>query len=81
MGVFGTNLDERLDEMAQPLFKDERMFTLMADPKLEGNYPTKGKTVEADDERAEEKTNAMPSGKNIVLEIKKDTQSGAWQRD
>ncbi|KAI3963961.1 hypothetical protein MKW92_006202 [Papaver armeniacum] len=27
---------------AQPLFKDRRKFTLMADPLLEGNYPIKG---------------------------------------
>lgn len=27
---------------AQPLFKDRRKFTLMADPSLEGNYPIKG---------------------------------------
>lgn len=26
---------------AQPLFKDRRHFTLMADPLLEGNYPVK----------------------------------------
>ena len=27
---------------AQPLLKDRRKFTLMADPLLKGNYPTKG---------------------------------------
>lgn len=27
---------------AQPLFKDRRKFTLMADPLLEGKYPIKG---------------------------------------
>lgn len=27
---------------AQPLFKDRGKFTLMADPALEGNFPTKG---------------------------------------
>jgi hypothetical protein len=27
---------------AQPLFKDRRKFTMMADPVLEGKYPVKG---------------------------------------
>ncbi|XP_011658965.1 probable serine/threonine-protein kinase PBL23 isoform X2 [Cucumis sativus] len=32
---------KNLISWAQPLFKDRRKFTLMADPKLEGNYPVK----------------------------------------
>ncbi|WZZ28607.1 hypothetical protein YC2023_012008 [Brassica napus] len=32
--------DQRI--LASPLFKDKRKFTLMADPLLEGKYPTKG---------------------------------------
>ncbi|GMP65400.1 hypothetical protein CsSME_00026210 [Camellia sinensis var. sinensis] len=110
------NEEQNLVIWAQPLFKDKSMFTLMADPKLEGNYPTKGlyqalaiaamclqeeasarplisdvvtaleflstgKTVEADDEGAEEKMKLAPSGRNIVLEIEKDAPSGAWERD
>lgn len=27
---------------AAPLLKDRRKFTIMADPRLEGNYPVKG---------------------------------------
>lgn len=34
--------EQNLVTWAQPLFKDKRKFTLMADPKLEGNYPIKG---------------------------------------
>ncbi|KAL7217008.1 hypothetical protein ACSBR1_028850 [Camellia fascicularis] len=110
------NEEQNLVIWAQPLFKDKSMFTLMADPKLEGNYPTKGlyqalaiaamclqeeasarplisdvvtaleflstgKTVEANDEGAEEKMKLVPSGRNIVLEIEKDAPSGAWERD
>lgn len=33
--------EQNLITWAQPLFKDRRKFTLMADPKLEGNYPVK----------------------------------------
>lgn len=32
----------QINLQAQPLFKDKRKFHLMADPLLEGNYPTKG---------------------------------------
>ncbi|XP_038899488.1 probable serine/threonine-protein kinase PBL23 [Benincasa hispida] len=32
---------KNLISWAQPLFRDRRKFTLMADPKLEGNYPVK----------------------------------------
>lgn len=31
-----------IDLQAQPLLKDRRFFELIADPLLEGNYPTKG---------------------------------------
>ncbi|RZC80428.1 hypothetical protein C5167_043009 [Papaver somniferum] len=34
--------EQNLVTWAQPLFKDRRKFTLMADPLLEGNYPIKG---------------------------------------
>ncbi|KAL5548305.1 hypothetical protein UlMin_003536 [Ulmus minor] len=34
--------EHNLVTWAQPLFKDRRKFTLMADPLLEGNYPVKG---------------------------------------
>ncbi|PKI67678.1 probable serine/threonine-protein kinase PBL23 [Punica granatum] len=34
--------EQNLVTWAQPLFKDRRKFTLMADLALEGNYPTKG---------------------------------------
>uniref|UniRef100_A0A5B7BB23 non-specific serine/threonine protein kinase n=1 Tax=Davidia involucrata TaxID=16924 RepID=A0A5B7BB23_DAVIN len=34
--------EQNLVNWAQPLFKDKRKFTLMADPLLEGNYPLKG---------------------------------------
>ncbi|KAM7498859.1 hypothetical protein LguiA_023273 [Lonicera macranthoides] len=34
--------EKNLVTWAQPLFKDKRKFHLMADPLLEGNYPTKG---------------------------------------
>ncbi|XP_010267693.1 PREDICTED: serine/threonine-protein kinase CDL1-like isoform X2 [Nelumbo nucifera] len=34
--------EQNLVIWAQPLFKDRRKFTLMADPLLEGNYPVKG---------------------------------------
>ncbi|CAK9175513.1 unnamed protein product [Ilex paraguariensis] len=34
--------EQNLVTWAQPLFKDKRMFHLMADPLLEGNYPIKG---------------------------------------
>ncbi|KAK6946877.1 Protein kinase domain [Dillenia turbinata] len=34
--------EQNLVAWAQPLFKDKRKFTLMADPLLEGNYPQKG---------------------------------------
>ncbi|KAI4390096.1 hypothetical protein MLD38_002244 [Melastoma candidum] len=34
--------EQNLVTWAQPLFKDRRKFTLMADPSLEGNYPIKG---------------------------------------
>ncbi|KAI4340045.1 hypothetical protein MLD38_024920 [Melastoma candidum] len=34
--------EQNLVTWAQPLFKDRRKFTLMADPSLEGNYPMKG---------------------------------------
>ncbi|GAA0157801.1 hypothetical protein LIER_14988 [Lithospermum erythrorhizon] len=33
--------EQNLVEWAQPLFKDKNKFQLMADPKLEGNYPMK----------------------------------------
>ncbi|EXB50275.1 Serine/threonine-protein kinase PBS1 [Morus notabilis] len=33
--------EQNLVNWAQPLFKDRRKFTLMADPLLEGNYPVK----------------------------------------
>ncbi|TYK02588.1 serine/threonine-protein kinase CDL1-like [Cucumis melo var. makuwa] len=33
--------EQNLITWAQPLFKDRRKFTLMADPKLEGDYPVK----------------------------------------
>ncbi|KAG9137163.1 hypothetical protein Leryth_011986 [Lithospermum erythrorhizon] len=36
------NNEQNLVEWAQPLFKDKRKFHLMADPRLEGNYPMKG---------------------------------------
>ncbi|KAE9456557.1 hypothetical protein C3L33_11597, partial [Rhododendron williamsianum] len=35
-------LHEAANPPAQPLFKDKRKFSLMADPSLEGNYPVKG---------------------------------------
>ncbi|XP_061370401.1 probable serine/threonine-protein kinase PBL23 [Gastrolobium bilobum] len=34
--------EQNLVTWAQPLFKDKRNFTFMADPLLEGNYPKKG---------------------------------------
>ncbi|KAF6155461.1 hypothetical protein GIB67_019987 [Kingdonia uniflora] len=34
--------EQNLVTWAQPLFRDRRKFTLMADPSLEGNYPIKG---------------------------------------
>ncbi|KAF3960618.1 hypothetical protein ACB098_06G041000 [Castanea mollissima] len=34
--------EQNLVSWAQPLFKDRRKFTLMADPLLEDNYPVKG---------------------------------------
>ncbi|KAF7112256.1 hypothetical protein RHSIM_RhsimUnG0252000 [Rhododendron simsii] len=34
--------EQNLVTWAQPLFKDKRKFSLMADPSLEGNYPIKG---------------------------------------
>ncbi|RVW99611.1 putative serine/threonine-protein kinase PBL23 [Vitis vinifera] len=34
--------EQNLVTWAQPLLKDRRNFKLMADPSLEGNYPTKG---------------------------------------
>ncbi|XP_028053845.1 probable serine/threonine-protein kinase PBL23 [Camellia sinensis] len=34
--------EQNLVTWAQPLFKDKRKFTLMADPLLEGKYPIKG---------------------------------------
>ncbi|KAK4753320.1 hypothetical protein SAY87_022118 [Trapa incisa] len=34
--------EQNLVTWAQPLFKDRRQFTLMTDPALEGNFPTKG---------------------------------------
>ncbi|WZY73158.1 hypothetical protein YC2023_005398 [Brassica napus] len=34
--------EQNLVTWASPLFKDKRKFTLMADPLLEGKYPTKG---------------------------------------
>ncbi|KAL6974848.1 putative serine/threonine-protein kinase pbl23 [Sarracenia purpurea var. burkii] len=34
--------EQNLIAWAAPLFKDRKKFTLMADPKLEGNYPVKG---------------------------------------
>ncbi|XP_057473996.1 probable serine/threonine-protein kinase PBL23 [Actinidia eriantha] len=34
--------EQNLVTWAQPLFKDKRKFSLMADPALEGNYPLKG---------------------------------------
>ncbi|KAI8557617.1 hypothetical protein RHMOL_Rhmol04G0023800 [Rhododendron molle] len=34
--------EQNLVTWAQPLFKDKRKFSLMADPSLEGNYPVKG---------------------------------------
>ncbi|GMN51539.1 hypothetical protein TIFTF001_020701 [Ficus carica] len=33
--------EQNLVDWAQPLFKDRRKFTLMADPLLQGNYPVK----------------------------------------
>ncbi|KAI3703840.1 hypothetical protein L1987_74035 [Smallanthus sonchifolius] len=35
-------LHDKADPPAEPLFKDRRKFHLMADPLLEGRYPTKG---------------------------------------
>ncbi|KAH7838972.1 hypothetical protein Vadar_033285 [Vaccinium darrowii] len=34
--------EQNLTVWASPLFKDRKKFTLMADPKLEGNYPVRG---------------------------------------
>ncbi|RZC46304.1 hypothetical protein C5167_039248 [Papaver somniferum] len=34
--------EQNLVTWAQPLFKDKNKFTLMADPRLEGNFPVKG---------------------------------------
>ncbi|KAF9587799.1 hypothetical protein IFM89_005674 [Coptis chinensis] len=34
--------EQNLVNWAQPLFRDKRKFTLMADPLLKGNYPLKG---------------------------------------
>ncbi|XP_051151926.1 probable serine/threonine-protein kinase PBL23 isoform X2 [Andrographis paniculata] len=34
--------EQNLIEWAQPLFKDKKLFNLMADPRLEGKYPEKG---------------------------------------
>ncbi|KAI8027135.1 hypothetical protein LOK49_LG02G01001 [Camellia lanceoleosa] len=56
----------------KPLFKDKMMFTLMADPKLEGKLPYKGSVpsscnrVEADDKGAEEKIKPVPSEIRIL---------------